>query len=330
MDKILSQDEINALFSAMSSDNLDLNESSASAAVEKLAAAPRKVIDYDFHNADRISQDQMRSLHLMHQYFVRNFSSSLSAYLRAFVDVNLLSVDQMSYAEYLRQLPDSTLLSSMGMRPLDGNLAMAMSSSLVFPMIDMLLGGPGTGVVGERSLTEIETNIIEGVIKLCMRDMREAWRPVMEVEFFLENLGTKVQMFQIIAAGETVVAVGMEIKVGETSGMMNICIPSRILKTIRNKFDQQWNVRRQKVTSGEAERLLGMLRTAAMPLSGELRHSLVTVDDLLKVSVGDIIQLNQRVGDPFVLCVGGKPKFQGRVMLRRGKKVFEISKPIHL
>jgi flagellar motor switch protein FliM len=95
---------------------------------------------------------------------------------------------------------------------------------------------------------------------------------------------------------------------------------------IRSKFDQQWNTRRQRVAGSEAERILDILRSASLPMSCELRNSNVTVDDLLKVCVGDVIQLNQRVGDPAVLCVGGAPKFFGRVMLKRGKKAFEISK----
>jgi len=225
-------------------------------------------------------------------------------------------------------LPDPTLFSSVGMRPLDGNLALELNPSLVYPMIDVLLGGPGTALPGERNLTEIEMNIIEGVVKLALRDMREAWRPIMEIDFYLEGTGTKVQMFQITSAGETVVAIAMEVKLGENSGMMNLCIPSRILKVIRNKFDQQWTLRRQKVAGSEAERILDLLNTAPVSLTGELRTSRVTVDDLLKVSVGDVIQLNQHVGDPLVLSVGGAPKFSGRVVVQRGKKVFEISKQL--
>ena len=218
---------------------------------------PRKVANYDFHRADRISQDQMRSLHLLHDYFGRNFASSLSAYLRAFVDVNLISIDQVPYSDFLKLLPDPTLFSSIGMRPLDSNMALELNPSLVFPMIDMLLGGPGNTPLGERNLTEIELNIIEGVIKLAMRDLKEAWRPIMDLEFYLDGMGSKPQMFQIVSPGETVVAVGLEIKVGENSGMMNICIPSRMLKTNRHRFDQQWNIRRQKVLGSEAEKILG-------------------------------------------------------------------------
>ncbi|NWG13356.1 MAG: flagellar motor switch protein FliM [Acidobacteria bacterium] len=319
MDKILSQDEINALFSAMAADDLDLN-------APQEASAYRKVSDYDFHRADRISQDQIRSLHLLYDYFGRNFSSSLSAYLRAFVDVNLISIDQVPYSDFLKLLPDPTLFSSLGMRPLDTNIALELSPSVVFPMIDMLLGGSGSVTFSDRSLTEIELNIIEGVIKLAMRDLKEAWRPIMDLELYLDGMGSKPQMFQIVGPGETVVAIGLEIKVGEQSGMMNVCIPSRMLKMNRHRFAQQWNIRRQKAAGSDAERILNLLHFSSLGLSGELRDSSLRVEDLLTVSPGDILELDRRIGDPIQLCVAGVPKFQGRIVTRRGKRAFEITK----
>ncbi len=322
MDKVLSQEEINALFSAMSSEDLVLGQQP-----EKKVAA-RKISNYDFHRADRISQDQMRSIHLLHEYFGRNFASSLSAYLRAFVDVNLSSLEQIPYGEFIKSLPDPTLFASIGMRPLDGNIALELNPALVFPMIDMILGGPGRALPEARNLTEIELNIIEGVIKLAMRDLRSAWHPIMELDFFLEGKGTKAQMFQIVSPAETVIAVHLELKIGENSGTINLCIPSRILKLLRGKFDQQWNVRRQKSAGNEAERIFELLKPIAIPLCGEIQSSRLTVDDLLKVAIGDVIELNERVGDPVLLCVGGIAKFSGRMVQRRGKRAFEVTEAI--
>jgi flagellar motor switch protein FliM len=318
MDKVLSQDEINALFSAMSSEDLNLGDQP-----EKNVPV-RKVANYDFHRADRISQDQMRSIHLLHEYFGRNFASSLSAYLRAFVEVNLASMEQISYATFIKSLPDPTLFTSIAMRPLDGNLALELNPTLVFPMIDMILGGPGCAVDTNRNLTEIELNIIEGVIKLAMRDLRSAWHAIIDFDFVLEGKGTKAQMFQIVSPAETVISVHLELKISEFSGMMNICIPSRVLKLLRNKFDQQWNVRPHKSIEGEAERVLELIKPMPLPLTGELRNSTLTVDELLNVSVGDIIELNKRIADPVVLCVGGLEKFYSRIIQRRGKIALEI------
>ncbi len=318
MDKVLSQEEINALFTAMASEELNLESSGES----DLGA--RKIVNYDFHGADRISQDQMRSIHLLHEYFARNFASSLSAYIRAIAEVSLSSLEQLSYSAFVKQLPDPTLFASIGMRPLDGNIALEMNPSLVFPMIDIILGGPGRSLSETRNLTEIELNIIEGVIKLVVKDLEAAWHPTMEMDFYLEEKATKAQMLQIASPGETVLAVHLEIKIGENTGMMNLCIPSRLLKLLRNKFDQQWNVRRQKTTGSEEERLFELMKPMAMTLSGEIRNSRLTVGELLRISAGDVIQLSAHVDDPVFLCVGGMAKFTGRIVLKRGKKAFEV------
>jgi flagellar motor switch protein FliM len=319
MDKVLSQEEINALFSAMSADDLNLRPQT-----EK-SVPVRKVVNYDFHRADRISQDQMRSIHLLHEHFGRNFASSLSAYLRAFVDVSLASLEQLSYSSFIKSLSDPTLFASIGMRPLDANIALELNPSMAFPMIDMILGGAGCALPENRNLTEIEMNIIEGVIKLAMRDLRDAWHSIMDLEFFLDGKGTKAQMFQIVSPAETVIAVHLELKIGDYSGMLNLCIPSRVLKMLRNKFDQQWNVRRPKATGGETERILELMKPVFVSLTSEIQNSTLTVDDLLKVSVGDVIELTNRVGDPALLCVGGNAKFMGRIVQKRGKRAFEIS-----
>jgi flagellar motor switch protein FliM len=317
MDKVLSQEEINALFSVMSSENPSLID-------QPKGPEPRNVVNYDFHRADRISQDQLRSIHLLHEHFGHDFGSSLSAYLRNYVDINIVSVEQISYAAFVKSLPDPTLFVSIGMRPIDGTIAMELNPSLVFPMIDMILGGPGLGLSENRNLTEIELSIIEGVIKLAMRDLHKAWRSIMEADFFIDGKGTKAQMFQIISPAEAVIAVQMELKTGEFSGMMNLCMPTRMLKQLRSKFDQQWNVQRHKTSSNEGGRLLELMKSVPVSLSGEIRNSKLTVDDVLKVSEGDVIELNERIGDPILLCVGGVPKFRGKIIQRRGKKAFEI------
>ncbi len=319
MDKVLSQEEINALFSAMSSEELGLRGQPDKDTIG------RKIASYDFHCADRISQEQLRSIHLLHEYFGRSFASSLSAYLRAFVDVSLASLEQVSYAAFIKGLPDPTLFASIGMRPLEGNIALELNPSVVFPMIDMILGGPGHPLEENRNLTEIELNIVEGVIKLAMRDLCGAWRPIMELDLSLEGKGTKAQMFQIVSPAETVIAVHLELKIGDNSGMLNLCIPSRMLKSLRGKFDQQWNTHRQKSSGSETERIFELLKPVPVSLSGEMRRSRVTLDDLLKVSVGDIIELSERIHDPVYLCVGGMTKFAGKIVQRHGKRAFEIS-----
>ena len=329
-DKVLSQDEINALFNAMSPDE---SPSAADAPTQSQSqteggASGKKVAVYDFHNADRVSQDQLRSLHMLYEAFGRNFASSLSAYLRSFVDVTLKSIEQIPYSAFVKPLPDPTLFASITMRPFDSNMALEINPTVVFPMIDMILGGPGTNLEENRNLTEIELNIIEGVIKLAMRDLGTAWQSIMDFDFFLEGKGTKPQMFQIVSQSEAVVAIMLELKIGDFSGRMNMCIPSHALKLLRSKFDQQWSAPRHKSVENEGEKIKELIERIPLELSGEIPNCKMTVGELLKVSVGDIIELNHRVSEPITMRVCGLEKFTGNIVQRQGSIAFEIANRI--
>ena len=323
MEKVLSQDEINALFSAMSTGG-DPTPPPPEPTQPEIRNSGKKIVRYDFHDADRVSQDQLRSLHMLYEAFGRNFASSLSAYLRAFVDVTLKSIEQIAYSAFVKQLPDPTLFASITMKPFDSNMALEMNPALVFPMIDMILGGPGTTLEENRNLTEIELNIIEGVIKLAMRDLDTAWRTIMDFDFLLDGKGTKPQMFQIVSQSEAVAAISLEVKIGDFSGRMNMCIPSHVLKLLRSKFDQQWQAPRHKSIENEAEKMLQLVERVPVTLSGEIPNCKMTVGELLKVSVGDVIALNHRVSDPVAMRVGGIAKYKGNIVQRQGNISFEI------
>jgi flagellar motor switch protein FliM len=322
MEKILSQDEINALFSNMSAEGAAVEESAAQGNAEE-----RNVAKYDFCRSDLISKEQIRAIQGLHTNFARNFSASLSAYLRGAVEVALISVDQISYLEFTKLLSDPTLFCGFSMQPMHGNLAMELSPSLVFPAIDMLLGGTGNSPSENRTLTEIEMQIAEGVINLALRDLKEAWRPVMEVNPQLGKAETKPQMLQLVAPGEAVVAIGFEIKPGDNSGKLQMCIPSVMLKMNRAFFEQQRHRPRAEAGGSESEKISGILRSARLSLASEIHDKALVVEDLLHISVGDIIVLDHAVDDPVQLNIGGVAKFGGRIVARRGKRAFEISHP---
>ncbi len=320
MERILSQDEINALFSSMSS-----NDPILMASAESSGARSRQVTPYDFCRFDRLSKDQIRSLHLLHSYFARNLSTSLSAYLRAMTEVELRSIDQIPYLEFLKRVADPTLYCSLRLQPLHGNLAMEISPSITFPMIDMLLGGPGNAPSENRPLTEIETNIMDGVIRLIQKDLKEAWRSIQELEPRLEGVETKPQMLQVVAPGEAVIAVSFAVKLGSSSGTLSFAIPAMMLRLSRARFDQHWRPRPADADARESRRLRELVRGAPVTLTAEIRERDLRVEDLLSISSEDVIQLDKPVGDPILLCVGGVPKFKGRIIVRRGKRGLEIT-----
>src|SRR5580698_2055868 len=243
MSRLLSQDEIDKVFRNVQ---------------EKGDDSARKAPAYDFRRPDRIAKDQLRSIHLLHDNFARNLASSLSGYLRAYVIVNLVSVEQLSFAEFTQCLPSPTVLVSLGMKPFDGNAVMELNPSLVFPLLEMLLGGNGKGVALTRETTEIEQSILDTLFRIILHDLTQAWQTVANITFSVEDRETEPALLQILAPNEAVVSIGLEIRVGENTGLMNIGMPSIVIKMLRQKFDQQWSVRKTDSTEDEQGHMLDL------------------------------------------------------------------------
>jgi flagellar motor switch protein FliM len=240
-DRVLSQDEIDGVFRRLAEEQAKTEDDDPG----------RRAQPYDFRRPDRIAKDQLRSIHLLHENFARSLASSLSAYLRAYVMVNLVSVEQLSFLEFSQCLPSPSCIIAMGMRPYDGNGVLEINPTLVFPILEMLLGGSGKPTASSRvtrEITEIEQSIVEVVVRIILHDLRESWRQVTNVSFSIESHETEPSLLQFMAPNEAVVAISLEIRIGETTGMMNIGIPSIIIKMLRQKFDQGWSNRRTEAS----------------------------------------------------------------------------------
>ena len=221
----------------------------------------KKVPSYDFRRPDRIAKDQLRAIHLLHENFARSLASSLSAYLRAYVAVNLVGVEQLSFVEFAGCLPSPTSIVTLGMRPIDGSAVLEINPSLVFPILEMLLGGSGKSSASvTREITEVEQSILEGLLRIVLNDLRSAWHPVTTLEFSIDGHETEPQLLQILAPNGAVVAISLEVRIGDRAGMMNIGIPSIVVKMLRQKFDQQWSVRKTQATEEERARVLRLIR----------------------------------------------------------------------
>ncbi|MCU1237437.1 MAG: flagellar motor switch protein FliM [Candidatus Solibacter sp.] len=267
----------------------------------------------------------MRAIHLLHDTFVRNLVSSLSAYLRSYLTVNLVSVEQLSYAEFLDGLPSPTCIVSLGLSPYDGNGVIELNPGLVFPILEMLLGGTGkSSATIQRDITEIEQRLLDGLFRIILQDLREAWKPVTNVEFTIESMETEPQLLHLLAPNEAVVSIGIEVRIGETVGMMNIAMPSIVIKMMRQKFDQQWSVRKTRASDVEQSRVLRVLRQASLTVEARMEGPTLTVGDLLGMRVGNLLTFDFPVERPIELVVNGARKFTGQVVSTGRKRACQI------
>jgi flagellar motor switch protein FliM len=282
-------------------------------------------VRFDFQRPDRIPKSQVRAIHLLHDIFVRNLVSSLSAYLRSYLTVNLVSVEQLSYAEFLEGLPSPTCMVSLGLQPYDGSGVLELNPSLAFPILEMLLGGTGKSSSSiQRDITEIEQKILDGLFRIVLHDLREAWKGVTEVEFAIESMETEPQLLHLMGPNEAVVAIGVEIRIAETVGMMNIAMPSIVIKMMRQKFDQQWSVRKTHASEAEQARLLRMLRGASLTLEARVEGLELTVQNLLDLAEGHLLFFDRSIDSPLELVINGRHKYSGQIVSTGRKRALLV------
>jgi flagellar motor switch protein FliM len=309
--------------------NRQLSQQEIDAVFQNMQDRKREIpaVRFDFRRPDRIPKSQVRAIHLLHDTFVRNLVSSLSAYLRSYLAVNLVSVEQLSYAEFLDGLPSPTCMVSLGLNPYDGNGVLELNPSLVFPILEMLLGGSGkSSIVIQRDITEIEQKLLDGLIRIILHDLREAWKVVTAVDFTVESMETEPQLLHILAPNEAVVAIGVEVRIGETLGMMNIALPSIVIKMMRQKFDQQWSMRKTRASEAEQFRVLRYLRDAGLTLEARLEGPTLTVRDLLVLEEGHLLTFDFPVERPIKLMVNGAAKYSGQIVSTGKKRACLIEK----
>ncbi|HEY3823213.1 MAG TPA: flagellar motor switch protein FliM [Bryobacteraceae bacterium] len=289
----------------------------------------KRAIPFDFRRPDRIAKSQLHAIHQLHDNFVRNLVSSLSAYLRSYLIINLVSVEQLSYSEFLECLPSPTCLASLGLKPYDGNAVLELNATLIFPILEILLGGDGKlQFNAKREITEIEQVLLDGLLRLILHDLREAWTLVTPIDFSIETIETEPQFLQILAPTEAVVAVAIEIRIGDSIGMMNIAMPSIIIKMMRQKFDQQWTLRKSASTENEQSRVLDLLRSAEVPSEVLLAGPQVRLRDLMNLEEGDVLGFEFSTACPLDLMLSGKRKYRGEMVNAGHRAAFRIGEHV--
>ena len=152
--EVLSQSEIDELLSAISSGVVSADEI-------KEQPKDRKIKVYDFRRPDKFSKDQIRTSYMLHENFARLLNTYLSAQLRTIVHINVVSVDQLTYEEFIRSLSNPSVIGIFQMRPLKGNAIFDINPNIVWALIDRLFGGPGLPPAKVRALTDIDEAIVK-------------------------------------------------------------------------------------------------------------------------------------------------------------------------
>lgn len=297
-------------------------QTSANARRSELA---RRAQPYNFRRPDRIAKDQLRSIYVLHEAFSRSLTSSFSAYLRAYVVVNLVSVEQLSFTEFQQVLPSPTVVATIDAQPFDSNCLLELNPTIIFPMLKMLLGGSVSALTPvAREVTEIEQSILESIFKVMLRDLKEAWKGIAAIDFQINGYETEPQLMQILAPNEAIVAVSIEIRIGEVSGMMNIGIPSIIIIMLSHKFADQWTIRKTESTEADTRRAFSRVRNSKVEMDVSLHGPNLMLKDLPNLKVGDVLSFDYPANKPVSVELNGKLKHRCNVVVSHKKRAVKM------
>lgn len=325
MTEVLSQEEIDALLTAISTGEGDKPASPAMSADDEHHAAPsakssakaekrRRIKIYDFKRPDKFSKDQIRTLQMMHEAFARLTTTALSARLRTLVGVHVSSVDQLTYEEFIKSIPNPTTLAVIDMSPLKGNAVLEMDPAITFSMIDRLFGGKGKPINLSREMTDIERGVIERIILRILNDLKEAWANVVDLRPRLSQFESNPQFVQIVPPNDMAVLITLDTRVGEVEGLTNFCIPYITLEPIISKLSAQyWYSSIRRGSTGDAvEAIKGRLNRAQVPVVAVLGYAQITMRDLMSLNAGDVLKLDETIQSEATLFVQNRPKFKCR------------------
>lgn len=303
MADVMSQEEIDRLLNQISSGEFDVDE---------MKNQPEKQVkNYDFARPSKFSKEHLRTLEIIFEHYGRLLSTELPAYLRKNVQVDVMNSEVVIYSEFSNALSNPVLLGVINFAPLKGNVIMELGSNLGYAIIDRLLGGEGVSLERSREFSEIELSILERIFNICVNLLREPWKNVININPRLERIETNSQFAQIISPSETIAIITISIKIGEVSGLMNICLPFTCLESVMDKLNTKYwfSTMQDKDDNSYEAAIESLISKAQVPVKAVLGKSSISIADFANLQLGDVIKLDRKVEDELDVYVGDIRKF---------------------
>lgn len=314
MAEVLSQSEIDSLLSALSTGNVEEKE------LIFKEEDTQKVKKYDFRSPQKFSKDHIRTLEMVHDSFARIISNYLSGQLRKNVKVDIQSVEQITYEEFIHSISNPTIITLFKMPPLQGNILLEINPDFSFQILDILLGGTGSRVSVNKEFSDIDKNIMKEVTSDLIKNLVLAWEEVLEVSPVFEELITNPTANQTLAPNEPVALLSFSVEIGKTTTYMNLCIPYLSVEKVLDKLIVQYWFSNEVTDIAEEsrEKITNGLQTVEVSMTVELGETEITIDEFLKLGCGDVLRLGRKYDEPLKVfvedeeCFIAKPGIVGK------------------
>ena len=323
MAEVLSQSEIDALLSALSTGDVEPEQL-------KEKEEKHKVKKYDFRSPQKFSKEHIRTLEMVHDSFARIVSNYLSGQLRKHVKIEIQTVEQITYEEFIHSIPNPTILTIFSMPPLQGNILLEMNPEFSYQILDILLGGEGRRQSKLKDFSEIDKNILSSITSEMINSMKLAWEGIIDVKPQFEVLETNPAASQTLAPNEAVALLSFSVELGKSTTYMNLCIPYLSVEKIVDKLIVQYWFKNDdsEVDTDARKKLMAGIEPAKVNIHVQLGETEITLDDFLKLVKGDVLILDSQYSNPVKVfvedeeCFIGKP---GTIGKNLGVEILDIT-----
>ncbi len=315
MADVLSQSEIDALLSALSTGELEPEEVGKDE--EK-----HKVKLYDFRSPQKFSKEHIRTLELVHDNYARIISNYLTGQTRQNVKVKIETVEQITYEEFIHSVQNPTIITVFKMPPLAGNIIFETNPQFSLQVIDILLGGSGDRKVETKEFSDIDKNIMRQITGGMISNLKLAWESILDVEPEVEGIETNPAINQTLAPNDPVALITFSVEMNKRSTFINMCIPYLSIEKILDKLVVQYSFQNddESLKAESREKIEEGIQKVDVEIVAELGHSMLTVEDFLRLNIGDVIRLDTKSSSPVKVFVGNeecyyaKPGIAGKNM----------------
>ena len=284
----------------------------AAPAVRKRRGQPKL---YDFRRQSTLSRDHVRTMQIVQETFARGFTTVLASQLRSVTSVTITAIEQRSYDEYVRWLPNPNLLTMLSLAPLSGAAILQIPLEIAYCTVEMLMGGSGDGNQPERPLTDLELGLMRGIIDNALPELRYALEPVVATEPKIMSQESNPQYAQIAAPTDMVIVVSYEIKIENVTGIASLCIPFSSLQPHLEALSASslyGNLSSANRAENQA-RLHMHLGETPVSVSAQFRPVEVLARHIVGLKVGDVLPLSHPLDEPLTLIVDQTPTHNARI-----------------
>ncbi|MBL6988401.1 MAG: flagellar motor switch protein FliM [Bacteriovoracaceae bacterium] len=328
MAQVLSQDEVDALLSAVNDGGSDDDDFSDSAEFDNDEESDDNIQPYDLTNQDRVIRGRMPILEIIYERFIRSFRVSLSNSLRKISTISMISTDLLKFGEFVNTLPIPSCMCIMRFNELRGPALLVFESKLAYAIIDSYFGGtdrPFTKIEG-KEFTQIELSFLKKVMDMAIGDLEEAWTPVHRIDAQYLRTEINPQFVGVVPPSDVIIATTLEVEFEAASGTIMVVIPYSTIEPIKQKLSSSFQTDNDMADSIWTNAINGHINESKATMVVKLGEAEMTIGDLITLEVGDIIPLNQEASGEVTLSIEGVDKMKCLIGVFKGNRAVQVTK----